>query len=103
MQFNFSDIDRARRLLGLEEEASLEEIRAAFKRLARSLHPDGCRENKEDCEERYKEISSAYNLLLKYCENYRYSFRKEDVSRQSWSKEAYRHLKQFYDGWWGNI
>ena len=103
MQIDFADIDRARRLLGLGEEATLEEIRSAFKRLARSFHPDHCKEDKEGCEERYKEISAAYNLLLKYCENYRYSFKKEDVSRQRWSGEAYRHLKQFYDGWWGNI
>ena len=103
MQFSFEDIDRARRLLGLDEEATLEEIRSAFKRLARSVHPDTCKQERQVCEEKYKELSSAYNLLIKYCENYRYSFKEKEVARQKWDREAYKHLKQFYDGWWGNI
>ncbi len=103
MNFNFEDIDRARRILGLDEYAKLSEIREAFHRLARSLHPDRCNDSGKDCEERYKEVSWAYNLLIAYCENYRFSFKKEDVERQAWDDQTYRHLKQFYDGWWGNI
>ncbi len=103
MQVDYEQIDWARRLLGLGESATLEEIRQAFRRLARRYHPDKCKESKETCEEEYKRLSLAYDLLLKYCENYRFSFREEDVKRQVWDEETYRHLKQFYDGWWGTI
>ncbi len=103
MQFSFEEIDRARRILGLEEYAKLSEIRSAFHRLARSLHPDVCKESRQKCEERYKELAWAYDLLIRYCENYRFSFKEEDVKRQTWDEETYKHLKQFYDGWWGYI
>ncbi|MBQ6395840.1 MAG: DnaJ domain-containing protein [Atopobiaceae bacterium] len=49
------------KLLGVEEDASSEEIRRAFQKIARTLHPDV---NKEpDAEERFKEVSEAYAVL----------------------------------------
>ncbi len=103
MEFCFEEIDRARRILGLGEEAKISEIRSAFHRLARSFHPDSTQQGSPENRDKYKEITWAYTLLLKYCQNYRFSFREEDVKRQTWDEETYRHLKQFYDGWWGEI
>jgi len=37
---NFEDIDNARKLLGLEEAATLKEIRRAYRRKAFRHHPD---------------------------------------------------------------
>ncbi|HEY2160653.1 MAG TPA: DnaJ domain-containing protein, partial [Solirubrobacteraceae bacterium] len=47
--------------LGLSRDASEDEIRQAFRRLARRNHPDV---NKEPgAEERFKQISEAYDVL----------------------------------------
>ncbi|HEX6024769.1 MAG TPA: DnaJ domain-containing protein, partial [Solirubrobacter sp.] len=48
-------------ILGVARDASQEEIRAAYRRLARRYHPDV---NKEPgAEDRFKEISEAYEVL----------------------------------------
>jgi len=45
---DFKQIDDARKVLGLNESASLEEIRDAFRNLALKYHPDRCyREGQE--------------------------------------------------------
>jgi molecular chaperone DnaJ len=49
-------------VLGVSPEASTEEIRTAFRRLAREHHPDATGGN-ADSEQRYKEISEAYAVL----------------------------------------
>lgn len=47
--------------LGIERGASEEEIKKAYRRLARQVHPDISKE--EGAEERFKEISEAYQTL----------------------------------------
>jgi len=48
-------------ILGVSREASAEELRRAFRTKARSCHPDVCQE--PDAEERFKEVSEAYEVL----------------------------------------
>ena len=98
---NFKQIDKARQLLGLEEDASLEEIKKAYRELSHKYHPDKCKDNKKkECEEMFKRINNANELLRDYCAGYRYSFREKDVKRNTMDREFYKHLKRFYDGWW---
>ena len=47
--------------LGVEPTASADEIRKAYRRLARQYHPDVSKE--EGAEERFKEVSEAYDTL----------------------------------------
>jgi curved DNA-binding protein len=47
--------------LGVERGASAEEIRKAYRRLAQRYHPDVSKE--EEAEERFKEVSEAYQTL----------------------------------------
>jgi curved DNA-binding protein len=49
-------------ILGVEREASQEEVKRAFRRLARKHHPDVNPDNPE-AEERFKEINEAYEVL----------------------------------------
>lgn len=48
--------------LGVKEDASAEEIKKAFRSLAKKFHPDR-NKGKKEAEERFKEISEAYDTL----------------------------------------
>ncbi len=50
------------KILGVSENATLDEIKKAYRKLAKQYHPDANPGNKE-AEERFKEISEAYNVL----------------------------------------
>lgn len=76
--FTFVEIDRARRLLGLEERASIQDIKAAYRRLSKRYHPDAQNSDAEDSG-RFRELHGAYRLLLSYCEHCRISFARDDV------------------------
>ena len=101
---DFREISEARKILGLEETATLEEIKNAYKRLALKYHPDRCKdEKKKECEENFKKITHANDVLMAYCAGYRYSFKEKDATKNTMDEEFYRHLKRFYDGWWGDL
>jgi hypothetical protein len=74
----FAEIDWARRLLGLGEQASLQEIKAAYRRLCKQWHPD-VHGPEPQSSRQFQEIDAAYRLLLHYCQHYRLSFAREDV------------------------
>jgi len=50
------------RILGVDRNASLEEIKRAYRRLARQFHPD-VNPGDKVAEERFKEINEAYQVL----------------------------------------
>ncbi len=72
-QDRWAAIDRARRLLGLTEKASRNEIRSAYMKACRLNHPDK-NMDAQVSEERMSLINSAYRLLMEYSDNYRMSF-----------------------------
>ncbi len=93
-------IELARSILGLGEEATLAEIQKTFRRLSLSLHPDRCPEkDKKACEEEFKKIGWAKAVIARYCANYRYSFRPEDIRRNTEEGFVEDHLRRFYEGW----
>ena len=49
------------KILGVERGASPEEIKQAYRKLARKYHPDVSKE--VDAERRFKEIGEAYAVL----------------------------------------
>jgi len=78
---DFNEIDEARRLLGLGEAATLEEIKTAYRSLAHLHHPDKHAGADTDETEIMKKLNRAYKLLMDYCNEYKYTFRQEDVAR----------------------
>jgi DnaJ-class molecular chaperone len=101
---NFKQINEARQILGLEEDATIEEIKKSYRVLAHKYHPDKCEdEKKKECEEMFKKIAHANDILTAYCAGYRYSFKEKDVKKNTMDREFYKHLKRFYDGWWGDL
>jgi molecular chaperone DnaJ len=49
--------------LGVSHNASEDEIKSAYRKLARQFHPD-VNPNKKEAEEKFKEISEAYEVLM---------------------------------------
>ena len=49
-------------LLGVDRGASIEELKRAYRKLAREFHPDA-NPNDETAEAKFKEISEAYAVL----------------------------------------
>ncbi len=50
-------------VLGIEREASDQQIKSAYRRLAMQHHPDRNPNSKEEAEEKFKEITEAYSVL----------------------------------------
>jgi molecular chaperone DnaJ len=50
-------------VLGVGRNASADEIKKAYRKLARKYHPDANPDNKEEAEAKFKEISEAYVVL----------------------------------------
>lgn len=50
-------------ILGVEKNASEDEIKKSYKKMAMKWHPDKNLNNKEKAEEHFKKISEAYNIL----------------------------------------
>ena len=98
---NFTEIDEARKVLGLSEAATLKEIKRAYRTLAHRYHPDKYSNSVgEGAAETMKRLNWAYKLLLDYCDNYKYSFTEEDVTR-TYPDEEY--LRTFKDRWYNSI
>jgi len=50
-------------VLGIDKNASEDEIKRAFRRMAKKYHPDANPDNKQEAEEKFKEINEAYEVL----------------------------------------
>ena len=55
-------------VLEVSEEATKDEIKKAFKKLAKKYHPDVTKKDKKESEEVFKEITKAYTVLGKEAE-----------------------------------
>ena len=77
----FEQIEKSRKLLGLQESATMDEIKKSFRELLHKYHPDKCIDNKKKCKEMTDNIIKAYRIIINYCENYIYLFSKEDVKK----------------------
>jgi hypothetical protein len=70
---DWEKIVAARDLLGLEEKATLAEIKKAYRRMSKKHHPDlaESRDGGQTAVAMHA-ITAAYQVLLAYCQNYRF-------------------------------
>ena len=97
---NFAEIDEARKVLGLSESATLKEIKRAYRTLAHRHHPDKRSGDESSEDEIMKKLNWAYKLLMDYCDNYKYSFREEDIAR-TYPEEEY--MRNWRKNWFNSI
>ena len=50
-------------VLGVGKNATDEELKKAYRRLAKKYHPDANPDNKEEAEKKFKEVNEAYEIL----------------------------------------
>jgi len=96
----FEKIDKARKLLNLPEEASLEEIKKAYHKKAWELHPDKKGGQKDDeFNRRMIQLNKAHRIIRDYIRKYRFSFREEEVKKH----DPNRDMRRFGEDWLGRV
>ncbi len=83
----YKELQKALQVLNLSERATLKEIKARFRLLAKQHHPD---RSEEGDPETIRRINAAYRILLEYCSDYRFCFTREEFFEQ-YPEERLRH------------
>src|SRR5689334_19304396 len=78
-------------VLGLTKSASAEEIKQAYRRLAKQYHPD-LNPGRPDIEQKFKDVSGAYNLLSDQDKRARFDRGEIDANGNE------RHMHRAYSG-----
>jgi preprotein translocase subunit Sec63 len=101
LKSKYREIIEAKNLLNLPERASMKEIKSNYRELIGQWHPDKCNESDEKCNEMTRKIIAAYDIIVGYCNQYQYSFSKEEIkiylSDEEWWFERFGN-----DPIWGN-
>ena len=89
-------------VLSVEKGASEQEIKKAYRNLARKYHPDRNKDNPKEAEEKFKEISEAYEVLIDASKRKRYdqfghSAVEGDFSPGGFSWSDFSHQGDFDD------
>src|SRR5271165_2713171 len=85
-------------VLGVKPDASADEIRKAYRKLAKQLHPD-LNPGKPEAEERFKAVSIAYDLLSDPDKRARYDRGEIDESGAERPRYSYRPHAEGAEGW----
>jgi len=95
---NFMEVNRAFKILKLDENASLLDIEKAYRRLVKRYHPDKCAgEEKLKCKEKFIEVKNARECLKSF-----YAYGRE-VSAVKEYREYIEYIKRFYDDLFGGL
>ena len=61
-------------VLGVNKNATDDELKKAFRRMAKKYHPDANQNNKKEAEEKFKEVQEAYDEIMKERANGGYNY-----------------------------
>jgi curved DNA-binding protein len=84
-------------VLGLAKGAAEKDIKSAYRKLARKWHPDANPENPKEAEERFKEISEAYEVLGDPDKRKKYDVLGSDWQRAARQAEQQRQYRSRYE------
>jgi DnaJ-class molecular chaperone len=80
---SYRALNKARRVLGLPEISTMEQVKSAYRKLVMIYHPDKCTdEDKSLCTKKMAEINNAYKLITNYIQNYKYIFTEKAYKEQ---------------------
>src|ERR671931_1806631 len=85
-------------VLGVKPDASVDEIRKTYRKLAKQFHPD-LNPGKPEAEARFKAISAAYDLLSDPEKRARYDRGEIDESGAERPRGFYRSHAEGAQGW----
>ena len=77
-------IEQARELLLLGDKATLAEIKRAYYRQSKIHHPDTSTGGGKGGSEAMYKITAAYELLLRYCGEYRFPLSRPDDQQEEY-------------------
>lgn len=87
-------------ILGIAKTASPEEIKSAFRKLARQFHPDVNKES--DAEDKFKEINEAYSVLSDADKRSRYDrYGRAGLGDQGGSQDYSVHFEDIFEELFG--
>ncbi len=78
------------KILGVSRNATQEEIKQAYRKLALKWHPDRNPDNRKEAEEKFKEISEAYEVLSDPEKRKIYDTYGYDAARQSFGAGGFQ-------------
>lgn len=87
----------AAEVLGIQERASLHEIRQKYHEQIRIWHPDVSPQDAAIAHEMTIRLKKAHDLLVDYCVNHVFSFRIEDLTRDLEQSPADFWMERFGD------
>jgi len=87
-------------ILGVQRSASADEIKSAFRKLARQYHPDVSKE--ADAEEKFKEINEAYSVLSDSEKRARYDrFGRAGLGEMGGAQDFSVHFEDIFEELFG--
>jgi DnaJ-class molecular chaperone len=84
----YDDLRLALEVFGLQDHASLKQIKARHRELVKQFHPD----RGGDDPDRIRLITAAYRVLADYCAGYLFSFDEEEFYRQNPDEQLRRQF-----------
>lgn len=94
--------DNPYEILGVSKTATQDEIKSAYRKLARALHPD-VNPNDKTAEEKFKKVGAAHDLLSDPAKRAKYDAGEIDAAGQERARRTYRRSSTSGDPGFGGF